>query len=109
MGLENHLGHLGSQGSKGHFTKKASSSTNCIALMQDLYICTSLSPFTKVMGLENHSESFGVTGFKRLFSPKKICNSSILHSITIRLIHVHQLKTFYYVVDQRSTGGYFES
>ena len=39
--------------------------------------------------------SFGVTGVKSSFSPKNANNSSMLYSMTTRLIHLHQLETFY--------------
>ena len=53
------------------FTKKASSPTKYLALMRDLCICLSLTPSTKVMVLKIHQGSFGVTGVKRSFSPKR--------------------------------------
>ena len=53
------------------FTKKASSPTEYLALMRDLCICINLTPSTKVMVLKIHPGSFGVTGVKRSFSPKR--------------------------------------
>ena len=53
------------------FTKKASSPTKYLALMRDLCICISLTSSTKVMVLKIHQGSFGVTGVKRSFSPKR--------------------------------------
>ena len=53
------------------FTKKASSPTEYLASMRDLCICISLTPSTKVMVLKIHPGSFGVTGVKRSFSPKR--------------------------------------
>ena len=53
------------------FIKKASSPTEYLALMRDLCICISLTPSTKVMVLKIHLGSFGVTGVKRSFSPKR--------------------------------------
>ena len=53
------------------FTKKASSHTEYLASMRDLCICISLTPSTKVMALKIHPGSFGVTGVKRSFSPKR--------------------------------------
>ena len=53
------------------FTKKASSPTEYLASMRDLCICISLTPSTKVMILKIHPGSFGVTGVKRSFSPKR--------------------------------------
>ena len=46
------------------FTKKASTPTGYVALTCDLRIYISLTPSTKVMVLENHPGSFGVTGVK---------------------------------------------
>ena len=57
-------------------------------------ICISLTPSTKVITLKIHPGSFWVTGVKRSFS-LKCRNSSMLQSMTIRLIHVHQLQTLY--------------
>ena len=53
------------------FTKKASSPTEYLASMRDLCICISSTPSTKVTVLKNHPGSFGVTGVKRSFSPKR--------------------------------------
>ena len=54
------------------FTKKASSPSKYLALMRDLCICIlSLTSSTKVMSLKIHQGSFGVTGVKRSFSPKR--------------------------------------
>ena len=53
------------------FTKKASSPSKYLALMRDLCICISLTSSTKVMVLKIHQGSFGVTGVKRSFSPKR--------------------------------------
>ena len=65
-------GHDGVTGvKKVIFTKKASSPTEYLALMRDLCICISLTPSTKVMVLKIHPGSFGVTGVKRSFSPKR--------------------------------------
>ena len=41
-------------------------------MTRDLYICYSLTPSTKVMGIENDHRSFGVTGVKRSFSLKML-------------------------------------
>ena len=65
-------GHDGVTGvKKVIFTKKASSPTECVALTRDLCICISLTPSTKVITLKIHPGSFGVTGVKRSFSPKR--------------------------------------
>ena len=53
------------------FTKKASSPTEYLASMRDLCICISLIPLYKSYGPKNSSGSFGVTGVKRSFSPKR--------------------------------------
>ena len=52
-------------------TKKASSPSDYVALTRDLYICSSLTPSTKVMVLKNCQGSFGVTGVKSSFSQKR--------------------------------------
>ena len=54
------------------FTKKASSPTEYLASMRDLFICISLTPSKKVMVLKIHPGSFGVTGVKRQFSLKML-------------------------------------
>ena len=65
-------GHDGVTGvKKVIFTKKASSPTEYLALMRDLCIWIRLTPSTKVMVLKIHPGSFGVTGVKRSFSPKR--------------------------------------
>ena len=65
-------GHDGVTGvKKVIFTKKASSPTEYLASMRNLCISISLTPSTKVMVLKNHPGSFGVTGVKRSFSPKR--------------------------------------
>ena len=65
-------GHDGVTGvKKVIFTKKALSPTEYLASMRDLCICISLTPSTKVMVLKIHPGSFGVTGVKRSFSPKR--------------------------------------
>ena len=55
-----------------NFLKNASTPLNYVALTRDLYILYSLTPSTKVMGIENHPGSFGVMGVKRSFSPKML-------------------------------------
>ena len=62
----------GHRGQKVIFTKKASSPTECVALMRDSCICISLTPSTKVITLKNCPGSFGVTGVKRSFSLKML-------------------------------------
>ena len=65
-------GHDGVTGvKKVIFTKKASSPSEYVALTRDLCICISLTPSTKVISLKIHPGSFGVTGVKRSFSPKR--------------------------------------
>ena len=53
------------------FTKKASSPSEYVAFTRDLRTYISLTPSTKVMVLKIHQGSFGVTGVKRSFSPKR--------------------------------------
>ena len=70
-------GHNGVTGvKKVIFTKKASSTT-------------------KVITLKNHLGPFGVTGVKKVIFTKTSINLSMLHSMTKRLLHVHQLETLY--------------
>ena len=65
-------GHDGVTGvKKVIFTKKASSPSEYLVSMRDLCICISLTPSTKVMVLKIHQGSFGVTGIKSSFSPKR--------------------------------------
>ena len=54
----------------------------------------SLRPSTYVMGSNCNLGSFRVTGVKRSFL-QKCYNSSMLHGMTISLIHVGQLETLY--------------
>ena len=61
----------GHRGQKVIFTKNVSTQTDYIAWTHDLRICISLTPSTKVITLKIHLGSFGVTGVKRSFSPKK--------------------------------------
>ena len=61
----------GHWGQNCYFHKKASSPTEYFASMRNLCICISLTPSTKVMVLKIHPGSFGVTGVKRSFSPKR--------------------------------------
>ena len=67
-------------------------------------ICISLTPSTKVITLKIHPGSFWVRGVKRSFS-LKCRNSSMLHSMTIRLIHVHQLETLYLCYGVKCQSG----
>ena len=62
----------GHRGQKVNFLKNASTPSNYAALTSGLYICYSLTPSTKVMGIENHPGSFGVMGVERSFSPKML-------------------------------------
>ena len=54
----------------------------------------SLTPFTYVVGSNVNLGSFGVNGVKRSFS-LKCYNLTMLRSMTIRLIHVHQIETIH--------------
>ena len=69
-GVKGHVGVTGGQ--KVNFLKNASTPLNYVALTRDLYMWYSLTPSTKVMGIENHPGSFGVMGVKRSFSPKML-------------------------------------
>ena len=53
-----------------------------------------LRPSTYVMGSNVNLGSFGVKGVKRSFS-LKYYNTSMLLSMTVKLIHVDQLQTLY--------------
>ena len=66
-------GHHGVTGVKNvNFTKNAIKfCLDYIPLTRDLYICNSLTPSTKVMVLKKCPGSFGVTGVKSSFSPKR--------------------------------------
>ena len=65
---------------------------------------TSLRPSTYVMGSGVNLGTFGVTGVKRSFL-LKCYNSSILNSMTMRLIHVDQLETLYLCYGVKSQSG----
>ena len=94
----------GHRGQKVIFTKKASSPSEYVAFTRDLRTCISLTPSTKVMVLKINPGSFGVTGVKRSFS-LKCYNSSMLHSMTIRLIRLHQLETLYLCCGVKCQSG----
>ena len=66
----------GHKGQKVIFTKNAISPTDYMLWSCDLCILISYIPSTEVMGLEIQSESFGVTGFKRSFSPRNAISPS---------------------------------
>ena len=94
----------GHRGQKIIFNKKASSLSKNVALMSGLRTCISLTPSTKVIVLKINPGSFGVTGVKRSFS-LKCYNSSVLHSMTIRLICLHQLETLYLCCGVKCQSG----
>ena len=70
----------------------------------DSDMCISLRSSTYVIGSSVNLGSIGVTGVKRSFS-LKCCNSSMLHSMTIRLIHEHQLETLYLLYEVKCQPG----
>ena len=94
----------GHWGQKVIFTKNTTSPADCKVWSHDSCTCVSLTPATKVITLKIHLGSFGVTGVKRSFS-LKCCNSSMLHSKTIRLIHVHHLATLYLCYGVKCQSG----
>ena len=69
-------------------------------------MCISLRPTSYVMGSNVNLGSFGVTGVKSLLY-LKCYNSSMLHSMTIRFIHVHQLGPSTYVIGSYTNLGSF--
>ena len=95
----------GHRGQKGQKFKNATPPTDYRVWSRDSCICISLTPSTKVMGLKNHTGSLGVTGVKRSFSLKMLQSSFILHSMTIRLIHVHQLEPLYLCYGVKCQSG----
>ena len=62
----------GHRGQKGQKLKNATPPTDYRVWSRDSCICISLTPSTKVMGLEIHPGSFGVTGVKSSFSLKML-------------------------------------
>ena len=56
------------------------------------------------MFLKINPGSFGVTGVKRSYS-LKCYDSSVLHSMTIGLIYVHQLETVYLCYEVKFQSG----
>ena len=84
----------GHWGQKVIFTKNAITHPCYITWPWVSYTCISLRVFTYVIGWNVNLGSFGVTGVKSSFSIN-CYNSSMLHSMTIRLVHVHHLETFY--------------
>ena len=72
-GSRNSVGVIWShRGQNVIFTKNAISPSDYMVWSYDLRIFISQIPSTKVMGLEIHLGSFGVTGVKRSFSPKTL-------------------------------------
>ena len=67
-------------------------------------MCNSSRPSTYIMWSNVNLGSFGVTGVKRSFS-LKCYNSSNFHSMTIRLIHVHQLESVYLCYGMKCQSG----
>ena len=82
----------GHWGQKVIFTKNAITRPCYIAWPKDSYMLITLRPSTYFIGSIVNLLLFWVTGVKSWFS-KKCNNLFMLHSITIRLTHVHQLKT----------------
>ena len=70
--LKIHPGHLGSQGSKGHFHQKGIKSYGMHSIDAWFMHMHKLDPSTKVITLKNCRGSFGVTGVKRSFSLKML-------------------------------------
>ena len=59
------------------------------------------------MGSNVNMGSFGVTGVKRSFSLKTLFfYTSMLYSMTIGLIHVHQLETLYVMGSNVNMGSF---
>ena len=81
-------GHLGQMVIKNTITHPC-----YIAWPQDSYKYISLR-LSMLWGEMSIWGSFGVTGIKRSFS-LKCYNSSVLHTMTIKLIYVHQLEIVY--------------
>ena len=95
-------------GQKVIFTKIAITHPCYIALPQDSCMFISLRPSTYVMGSNVNLGSFGVTGVKRWFI-LKCYNSSMLQSMTIRLIQVDQLDPLLMLWGQMSIWGHLGS
>ena len=143
FGLKFTRGHLGSQGSKGHFHQKCYFSFRVHGMVMRLMHIDQLDTLYKSYRIKIHLGSLGVTGVKSSFSQKtlflqhitwyghvthaylsdrylyrsnrsknsfgviwghrgskghfhlKSYNSSMLHSMTIRHIHVYTLETLY--------------
>ena len=91
----NHYSGTNNDGVRGHdgvtgvknviFTENAISPTDYMVWSCDSSISISYIPSTKVMGLEIHPGSFGVTGVKRSFLPKMLfllqitCHGHVTH------------------------------
>ena len=88
-------GHLGSQGSKGHFHQKCYFSYMLHGMVMWLIHIHQLDTLYYVMGSNVNLGSFGVTGVKGHFHQKCYLTRSVLNSMTIRLKHMHQLETLY--------------
>ena len=94
----------GHRGQKVIFTKNALIRPCYMAWPLISYMFISLRHCTYVMGSNVNLGSFGVTVVKRSFSLKNY-SSSMLHSMTIRLIHVHQLQTIYLCCGVKCQSG----
>ena len=76
---------MGSRVKNVIFTKNAISPTDYMVWSCDSSISISYIPSTKVIGLEIHPGSFGVTGVKRSFLPKMLfliqitCHGHVTH------------------------------
>ena len=97
-------GHLGHRCQKFIFTKYAITHPCYTARPLDSYMYITLRPSAYVMESNANPGSFGVTRIKRLFSIK-CYNLSMLHSMTIRLIHVDQLETLLWLYVVKCQSG----
>ena len=94
----------GHWGQKVIVTKNALTRPCYITWSYYSHMCISLRPSTLVMGSNVTLGSFGVTGSKG-YLHSKCYNSLMLYSMTIRLIHVHQLETSYLCFGVKCQSG----
>ena len=101
-------GHVGGhRGQKGHFTKNATP-TDYRVWSRDSCTCITFTPSTKVITLKIIRGHLGSLESKGHFY-QKCYNSSMLHSMTIRLIHVDQLEILYLCYGVKCQSGVFGS
>ena len=98
-------GHLGSQGSKGHFHQKCCFSFRLHGMAMGLVHIDQLDTHYQSYGLRNSPwVTWGHRGQKVIFT-KKCYFSFKVHGLVMRLIHIDQLDTLYKSYGSRNSPG----